>query len=54
MASEFVIVASEFLDAPTVYVDRQCFAKFAVWTGGTDIIAFSCLALIISRFAIES
>jgi len=54
VASEFVIVAPELLDAPTIYVDRQCVAKFAIWVRGTDIMAFSCLAFIISRFAIES
>ena len=53
---EFIVVAPELLNAPVTCVrSSQCVANVQQdLREDTDIMAFSCLALIISRLVIES
>lgn len=56
LGTELCVVGTEFLDTPGRHVSYRASVRAGSQcpAGGTDIIAFSCLALMISLFAMES
>ena len=56
LCAELCVVGAEFLDTPSRHVSYVAGVRAGAQCpgGGAHIIAFSCLALMISLFAIES